>query len=396
MNEREEVNSLYGASLSELISLTKVMSSCGEMEEPQKEIFKKIEEKPLAIRRIISREELERVRRMPNERKNNVIGYESLDVIAPAPRSLTLEVNGACNLSCIMCPRHGKEKSKLKERNQMVMPLELFQRYVDEAFPFGDYKTIPTFENSAVVLYIQNEPFLDKQLQLKTSYVGKKKLGCVISSNLSVDIGALEFLADENSGVSKLICSVNAVTEETYNKIQKGGSFRRVRENLEYLARNKPKNLEILAQMLVLSVNEHEIDEFVKYVEGLGLKVQLKSLNRYSQTIPAEMLPSVSKISRYSGNQDWLNLDICSRLWRGPTIDVFGRQAMCCTSGYQNEGIIQTIGDKNVQEYWNSEKMQRLRYGMLLRGLEFNPYCKECDSVMSFSNNWKGAGLGHT
>lgn len=356
------------------------------------QLSSRVEERPLRTRRIVTAENLFAARKAAKARQPSETIYDHLDIIAPAPRSLTVEVNGACNLSCKMCPRATENLERLRKRNREIMPLELFQRYVSEAFPLSDYQRISTFENAAVVLYIQNEPLLDSSLDRKAGFVRDKGLGCIVSSNLSVNRSKLEFLASE-SGVSKLICSINAVTEETYNKINQGGQFNLVKENLEFLAKNKPASLDVIAQILVLSSNEHEVDDFVRYVKELGIKPQVKSLNTYSKTLSSDLLPVESEVSRYRQLTKWASQAACARLWRGPTIDVFGNMYLCCTSGYTKGGFIQQVRDSNVQDCWNSENMQRIRYAMLKKGLGFNRLCADCDSVLQFSDSWKGAGV---
>jgi MoaA/NifB/PqqE/SkfB family radical SAM enzyme len=375
--------------LEDLAELSKIMFS-DKAEPIDANALQNVEQHTLSSRSIISDKDLISLRQILQQRYPDDPVMKHIRTLAPAPRSLTLEVNGACPLICIMCPRHYEESQVLAERNRRVMPLDLFHRYVDETFPLSDYSQIPTFEYSAVVFYIQNEPLLDPLLSKRGEYVRKKGLGGIVSSTLNVKRQNLEFLQNEDSGISKLICSVNAVTEKTYDAVMGGGSLERVRENLEYLAINKAKSLNMLVQIVVLSVNEPELEDFKKYVSDLGLDLQVKTLSRYSNRISNDLLPKDRALTRNTNLVDSL---LCSWLWRGPVINALGHLSMCCTSAYHPNGFIQAMENQTIQEFWNSDTMQRLRYNMLTQGLEFNDYCNSCDAVHPFSDAWKGAGV---
>jgi len=269
--------------------------------------------------------------------------------------------------------------------------MDTFRGYVDSAFPLSSYHGIPTFENAAIVLYIQNEPLLDPLLPERTAYVGKKGLGCIISSNLNVDEGKLEFLKLPNSGVSKLICSVNSFTGESYTNINIGGSLDRVKRNLTYL-KDSPKSLRILVQMVVLSRNETEVKTFKDFVTDLGFTAQIKSFGTHLDRSPHNLIPLNNSISRYTESHTFQG-HACARLWRGPTIDVFENHIMCSTSGHHPSGILGKQHGTDIQSAWNSDAIQELRYGLLTQGRTYKDICTHCDAFLPFQGVWKGAGV---
>lgn len=377
----------------ELIRTVQVLTSFnGILSQKDYDLLSNIESPMADAPRLITREMVLELRKVLSEESPDEPIFETLDLVAPAPRSLTIENNGRCNLACVQCPRHGDTREGLRVRNKTMIGLADFKEYVDAVFPLKDYRGLPTFEHAAVILYIQNEPLLDPFLSERTRYVGKKGLGCVISSNLNVPEQDVEFLLDPNSGVSKFICSVNSFDSETYDGINVGGSLTKVKRNLELL-RKKPESLTVVVQMVVMSTNEHQVEEFRRYCEDLGLTPQIKSFGTHLERSPRELIPITSSVSRYVDKIKFAGR-ACARLWRGITVDVFGNQIMCSTSGYHPSGVMGSPKEpSDLMATWNSEAMQQLRFGLLNEGRTYKDICVGCDAFLPFDGVWKGAGV---
>ena len=75
--------------------------------------------------------------------------------------------------------------------------------------------------------------------------------------------------------------SLHAMKEKTYNKIVRGGNYKKVIENLEYLSslkkQGKIERLEL--HFTVTSLNYKEIPDIIKYTRKLGAKIRLLGLD---------------------------------------------------------------------------------------------------------------------
>lgn len=81
--------------------------------------------------------------------------------------------------------------------------------------------------------------------------------------------------------ISMMTVSLHAMTEETYNKIVKGGNYKKVIENLNYLSElkkeGKIERLEL--HFTVTSINYKEIPQIIEYTRKLGAKIRLLGLD---------------------------------------------------------------------------------------------------------------------
>ncbi len=398
MNLQKESTCIPETSIYELEETARVLTSTDGGDYKYSPILHKVEAPIVNTPRAISRETILKLRDALFASNPSEYIYTTIDVIAPAPRSLTVECNGRCNLACVQCPRHGDTTNNLRSRNKQLLPLATFKGYVDSAFPMANYRGVPTFEHAAVVLYIQNEPLLDPEISQRAAYVGRKGLGCVISSNFNVDTDKIEFLLNPDSGVSKLIVSVNSFDTHNYERINSGGTLKKVIDNLKLL-RNRPNSLNVFLQMVVMSENEGEVDDFVKTANDMGFTPLIKSFGTHLERSPSHLIPLKSEITRYHDNQEGdaelspFKRRACARLWRGPTIDAYGNHIMCSTSGHHPSGVMGRPEETDILASWNSFAMQKLRFGLLMEGRQHKDICVGCDAFLPFRGSWKGAGV---
>lgn len=81
--------------------------------------------------------------------------------------------------------------------------------------------------------------------------------------------------------ISMMTVSLHAMTEKTYNKIVKGGNYKKVIENLNYLSKlkkeGKIERLEL--HFTVTSINYKEIPQIINYTRELGANIRLLGLD---------------------------------------------------------------------------------------------------------------------
>ena len=138
------------------------------------------------------------------------------------PTLFAIETTNRCDLDCLMCPRGEMT------RRTGVMDFSLFRRTVDQVC---DY-------NKWIVLHGMGEPLLDRDISRKVAYCEDRGIRVELSTNGT-------FLDEQHarsllsSGLSRLVLSLDAFTEETYRKIRRRGDFRSVLANLEHFIETK-------------------------------------------------------------------------------------------------------------------------------------------------------------
>ena len=146
--------------------------------------------------------------------------YCKLEKEADHPPHLELELNYSCNLRCPMCTWAIEQAA---ERKEDWFNFEDYKKIIDEA--------VATGTKSIRLCYI-NEPLIRKDIDQFIKYaVDAGILDVIITTNGTLLTKEMsKKLID--AGLTKMSISLDAVTEETYNKIRVGGNFKITTKNI--------------------------------------------------------------------------------------------------------------------------------------------------------------------
>jgi radical SAM protein with 4Fe4S-binding SPASM domain len=287
------------------------------------------------------------------------------------PVSLAFEPTTSCNLRCPECPSGLRSFT----RPTGMLQTELFRRTIDELSPTLLYLT----------LYFQGEPYLHPAFLDLVQYASARKIYTATSTNA-------HYLTDENarktveSGLDKLIISLDGTTQETYQAYRIGGKLSKVIEGTQNLVRWKKElnsaTPHLIFQFLVVKPNEHQIEEVYALAKKLGVdNVQLKTAQIYDYENGSDLMPSQDKYSRYRLRADgkyeiksgWGNH--CWRMWHSSVITHDGQAVPCCfdKDAQHSLGNVQD-GFKNI---WQSPDYQRFR-NSLLQSRQQIEMCRNC------------------
>lgn len=234
------------------------------------------------------------------------------------PLYFSFEPTTACNLSCPECPS-GLGQFTRPEGNSSS---NTFNQLIAE---WGKKASICTF-------YFQGEPFIHPQIYdyIKTAHTAG--LYTISSSNGHFfNAQGVERLA--KSGLSKLIISVDGITEESYLKYRVGGDFGKVLNGLWNLSEarlNGRLKTTIVLQFIVFSHNEHELEEIPTFLEGFpGVDFFVtKTAQVYGADVESySRLPRNQKYNRYMRPAPAKG---CSRMERGAVVTWDGKVLPCC------------------------------------------------------------------
>lgn len=289
--------------------------------------------------------------------------------VTTSPFSVSVETNTNCNLRCPECPSGNLSLT----RNTGKINPGHFKKIIDEIYRKTFYLN----------LYLQGEPFLHPQLTQLVAYAAEKNMFVCISTNG-------HFLSKENcvgiieSGLRKIIISLDGASQETYEKYRKGGNFHLVTEGIKTLAVTK-KELHssfpmVVIQMIVNRYNEHEIIEMKSLVKKLGAdRFELKTMQLM---LHPDYLPLKRKHRRYYINPDGKLQTYnkfknrCKRLWTTAVVTWDGEMASCC---YDKNA---TYGHGNVfttpfLTLWKSSELNLFRKRILTQRKEVE-ICRNC------------------
>jgi radical SAM protein with 4Fe4S-binding SPASM domain len=254
-----------------------------------------------------------------------------------------------------------------------------FKRIIDEVKDTTFY----------IQLFLQGEPYINKELPEMIRYAHENKIYVVISSNgLLINKNNISRLLED--APDKLIFSMDGTDEETYRMYRVGGDFNKAMENLKLLVEEKRKlNLSkpyIELQFLVMKQNEHQIEHVKKMAKNLGVnQLTLKSMQVYSFESALKFLPENRKYSRYEIKDGRLIIknklkNKCFALWRTAVITWDLKLIPCC---YDKDAAFElgSLNDNTFAGIWKSEKYQAFRH-QILKNRKSIDICTNCTEGM--------------
>lgn len=235
-----------------------------------------------------------------------------------------------------------------------------------------------------ITYYFQGEPYLNPDFLDMVTYASHHNIYTATSTNA-------HYLTPENckrtidSGLSRLVISLDGTTQETYGKYRIGGNLEKVLKGTRNLveARDKAnKGPYIIWQFIVFGHNEHQLEEIRQLAKEYRVdKLQIKTAQVYDFESNDDLLPSNEKYSRYKRDKGGVHiknklLNHCWRLWHNCVITWDGKVAPCCfdkDASHQFGDLTKT----SFQEIWTSAAYNSFRK-LVLKSRKNIDICQNC------------------
>ena len=243
------------------------------------------------------------------------------------PISISFEPTTSCNLRCPECP----SGLRAFTRPTGMLQKDFFTETIDDLHK----------ELLYLIFYFQGEPYLNTSFLDMVKYASDKGIYTATSTNA-------HYLTDEaakktvESGLDRLIISIDGTTQEAYKQYRVGGSLDKVLEGAKNIVKWKKelnsKTPFVFFQFLVVKHNEHQIEDIKKLAKEIGVdEVRFKSAQVYDyQNDPNQLIPVNEKYSRYKRNADGSFkaknkfANRCWKLWHANVITWDGLVVPCC------------------------------------------------------------------
>lgn len=296
------------------------------------------------------------------------------------PSIFCIQTINACNGSCIMCP-----KSKNINNRSFVMSNNLFEKIIKE---ISEEKLSFTF----IYLFLQNEPFLDKDIFDKIKLIrnicdGKLKIGLVTNGTL---IKKEQIKKLKEYKVDELVFSLDAINEPTYKKIRHGLNFNQVMKNIQCVL-DSDYNGYLGVKFVRQKNNISEINEFKKYWKQKGIFVQISNLNNRSGDLKIYRDLSLKNKEDYKlTNEKYMMNDSKLKVKRsnGCTTPILtfnilydGKVILCCDD-FKNKMILGDINKSSIKKIWNSKGYEDIRKMLYNGKYEKIPVCCNCNKII--------------
>lgn len=288
------------------------------------------------------------------------------------PVSISFEPTTSCNLRCPECP----SGLRAFTRPTGMLEKDFFRSTIDQLYR----------ELLYLVFYFQGEPYLNPDFLEMVKYASAKRIYTATSTNA-------HYLTDENarrtieSGLDRLIISIDGTTQDVYEQYRVGGNLNKVLEGtrniVKWKKQLKSKTPFIVFQFLVVKPNEHQIEDVKKLAKETGVDdVWFKTAQIYDFVKdPNHLIPSIDKYSRYGKTDKGYAFkgklaNHCWRLWHDPVITWDGLVAPCCF----DKDAQHRLGDlkqKSFKEIWKNDEYQKFR-ASILKGRKNIDICSNC------------------
>jgi len=189
------------------------------------------------------------------------------------------------------------------------------------------------------------------------------------------------------SGLDKLIVSVDGTNQKTYESYRKGGQLdtviRGIKAVIEAKIENESKKPMVEVQFLVMGINEHQTGEIKVLCENLGVdRLELKSAQIYDYGKGSPLIPEDPKYARYKKMQNgqyvlqtnWKNR--CKRMWESCVITCTGDVLPCCFDKHA-QYVMGNIANEKLTEIWHNSRYNAFRK-KILNDRQTIPMCRNC------------------
>lgn len=288
------------------------------------------------------------------------------------PASLSIEPTTACNLRCPECPSGLRSFT----RDTGNLKRDFFSQLIEEC---GQDLINLTF-------YFQGEPFINPDFLEMVDHAHRQGIYTTTSTNG-------HFLNAENcrktidSGLDRLIISVDGATQKTYEQYRKEGQLEKVLEGTRRLVSLKKelgvKHPYIIFQCLVVRPNEEEIEAIHELARDIGVdEVKLKTAQLYDYENGHDLMPRRDQFSRYRKRADGTyepkgkQSNECWKLWHSGVITWNGLFVPCCFDKDARH-VFGNVREAGLMNTWKGEKARAFRH-RIMTGRRSIDICTNC------------------
>ena len=297
------------------------------------------------------------------------------------PVSISFEPTTSCNLRCPECPSGLRQFT----RPTGMLKKDFFTETIDDIHRHLLY----------LIFYFQGEPYLNTDFLDMVKYASKKGIYTATSTNA-------HYLTDEaarktiESGLDRLIISIDGTTQDVYQQYRVGGHLDKVLEGARNIVKwkkeLKSKTPFVFFQFLVVKPNEHQVEDIKRLAKEIGVdEVRFKTAQVYNfENDPNQLIPENDTFSRYKKTTDGKYAaknklaNHCWKLWHANVITWDGLVVPCC---FDKDAMHQlgNLKNESFKNIWHNSNYKQFR-SELMSSRKNIDICSNCSEGVSV---WK-------
>jgi radical SAM protein with 4Fe4S-binding SPASM domain len=293
-------------------------------------------------------------------------------IIGGLPLGVSIEPTTSCNLRCPECPSGLRSFT----RPTGMLQEQIFSNVIDQL----------SASLMNLTFYFQGEPYLNPKFLEMVRYASAKNVFTSTSTNA-------HYLTDEQakktveSGLDRLIISIDGISQDTYEQYRVGGQLSKVLEGtkniIAWKRKLKSRTPHVVFQFLVVRANEGDIPRLYLLAKEMGVdEVKLKTAQIYDFENGSPLIPENPKYSRYQKAENGLFtiknplLNKCWKMWSSCVITWDGKVVPCCFDK-DAKHVMGDVSQQPFAEIWQSAPYQNFRRSILRSRSEIE-ICKNC------------------
>lgn len=287
---------------------------------------------------------------------NKTQNYLETKFIPDFPLMISVEFVNRCNLNCVMC--YKKHHSKPKAELNMAIIKTIMDECKENKMP-------------SITLGLGSEILLYKDILEVIKIVKDAEIQDIFFATNAALLNdeVIESLVDNK--ISRFRVSLDAATEETYNKVRRVPVLKKSEENINKLIAYKKKANSVLPiirlSFVVMDINKHETQLFIDKWKD---KVDYIDFQRYMDHT------HIDDIGQYDEKKREIISDsFCSQPFYSLSVWADGIITPCCTF-YGRNIVLGNIYKDKIKDVWQSQKMKEIRDQIV--GKKFNNVCQDC------------------
>ncbi len=294
------------------------------------------------------------------------------------PISISFEPTTSCNLRCPECP----SGLRAFTRPTGMLEKDFFTTTINDLHKHLLY----------LIFYFQGEPYLNPQFLEMVKYASSKGIYTATSTNAHYLTESAARKTVE-SGLDRLIISIDGTTQEVYEQYRVGGKISKVLEGTRNMVKARKemnsKKPFIFFQFLVVKPNEHQVNEISKLAREIGVdEVRFKTAQVYDYANdPNQLIPVNEKYSRYQRNSDGTYraknklANRCWKLWHANVITWDGMVVPCCFDKDASHPL-GNLRDQPFRQVWQSDAYKNFRASLMMSRKNID-ICSNCSEGVS-------------
>ena len=280
---------------------------------------------------------------------------------AAFPKTILLDLVSYCNLKCSMCVH------KEMKRKPGIMSWELYKKCIDE---ISEKRP-----ESRVWLVAYGDPFILKDMPERIKYAKDKGLRDVVLNTNGTLMNYENAKQYVKAGLDCIYVGIDATTQEIYEllrvssppQLQLNDTVENVLAYKRALDEYGNGNQKVFTQFVVMDINKHQKDDFVKFWKKRGINVKIRPMISWAGKIET---PNVKQqIDRLP----------CKWIYTDFMISCNGKVAYC-TCDIEFECSLADITDKetSIEEIWNTALKKNRTLHWERKWNDLPDFCKSC------------------